>query len=134
VGLLAFTVIYAPHGLLTRMAHQNIWLFLLYGPVSRLVMLGCMVQGLGQFGSATEDPAVIRKSGFWRNVMLACASVVVAVAILAYSPVASSSWLRMPMEVGAAVLCLGAVAMMLGRQIRSPLMTYYDLAPIFRTP
>lgn len=131
VGLLAFTVIYAPHGLLTRMAHQNMWLFLLYGPVSRLVMLGCMVHGLGQFGGATEDPTVIRRSGFWRNVVLACAAVVVAVAILAYSPVASSSWVRMPLEVGAAVLCLGAVTMMLGRQIRSPLMTYYAVALMF---
>lgn len=45
VGFLAFTLIYAPHGMLTRAANHNIWLFLLYGPASRLAMLGCIVYG-----------------------------------------------------------------------------------------
>ena len=131
VGLLAFTLIYAPHGLLTRTAHHNIWLFLLYGPVSRLVMLGCMVYGLVHYGKTAENPATLAARGFWRNVILACAAIVVAVGVLAYSPIASSPWLRIPMESGAAVLCLGAVGMMIHRQIRSPLMVYYAMALMF---
>jgi len=131
VGLLAFTLIYAPHGLLTRAAHHNIWLFLLYGPVSRLVMLCCMVYGLVHYGKAAENPASLAARGFWRNVVLACAVIVVAVAVLAYSPVANNPWLRISMESIAASLCLGAVGLMLRRQIRSPLMGYYALALVF---
>src|ERR1700694_6090034 len=33
-GFLGFVLIYALHGAFTGMAHQNIWLFLLYGPAS----------------------------------------------------------------------------------------------------
>lgn len=128
VGLLAFTLIYAPHGLLTRTAHHNIWLFLLYGPASRLAMLGCLVYGLAQYGKAAEDPAAVERRGFWRRALVACAIAIVAVAFLANSPWASSPWLRLPMEVCAVVLCLTGVASVLRRQIRSPLMTYYAVA------
>src|SRR6202051_665907 len=38
LGFLGFVLIYALHGALTGMAHHNIWLFLLYGPASRLGM------------------------------------------------------------------------------------------------
>jgi hypothetical protein len=38
LSFLGFTLIYAPHGAFTGLAHRNIWLFLLYGPASRLVM------------------------------------------------------------------------------------------------
>ena len=38
LGFLGFVLVYALHGAFTGMAHHNIWLFLLYGPASRLVM------------------------------------------------------------------------------------------------
>lgn len=127
VGLLAFTLIYTPHGLLTRAAHHNIWLFLLYGPVSRLAMLGCLVYGLTQYGKDTESPETIAQSGFWRNLLLLCAVVVVAVAVVANSPIASSPWLRLSMEAGAALLSLAGALAVLQRKIRSPLMHYYAM-------
>ena len=37
LGFLGFTIIYAPHGILTRLADHNLVLFLIFGPVSRLV-------------------------------------------------------------------------------------------------
>ncbi len=131
VGILAFTLIYAPHGLLTRTSHHNIWLFLLYGPVSRLALLGCLAYGLAQYGKPAEDPAAITKSGFWWRVLWACVVVNVAVAVLAFSPIASSLWVRMPMEVGAAILCLLAIGFVVWRRTSSPLMLYYAVALAF---
>ncbi|BAE52406.1 GGDEF domain-containing protein [Paramagnetospirillum magneticum] len=128
VGFLAFTLIYAPHGLLTRTAHHNIWLFLLFGPVSRLVMLSCMAYGLAQYGKAAEDVKAVSASGFWRKVLIVCGVAVAAVAILANSPLAPSPWVRMPMETAAALLCLGGLAVMVRRRITSPLMKYYGVA------
>lgn len=128
VGFLAFTVIYAPHGLLTRTAHHNIWLFLLFGPVSRLAMLGCMAYGLAQYGKPAEDVKSVAAGGFWRVVLISSAVTVAGVVILAYSPIASSPWVRMPMEMAAAFLCLGGVAVMVRRRIDSPLMKFYGVA------
>jgi diguanylate cyclase (GGDEF)-like protein/PAS domain S-box-containing protein len=128
VGFLAFTLIYAPHGLLTRTAHHNIWLFLLYGPVSRLAMVGCLVYGLSKYGKATENPEVVQQRGFWRIALLSCAVVVITVAALAFSPLASSPWVRIPLEIIAGVLCLAGVTMTVRRRIRSPLMIFYAVA------
>lgn len=125
VGFLSFTLIYAPHGLLTRTAHHNIWLFLLFGPVSRLVMVGCMTYGLFQYGRPVERPQEISASGFWRRVLWLCALTVIGVGVVAHSPIAASPWLRLPMEGGAALLCLGGAAVMAHRRISSPLMLYF---------
>src|ERR1700733_9632946 len=38
LGFLGFVLIYALHGAFTGLAHHNMWLFLLYGPASRLAM------------------------------------------------------------------------------------------------
>lgn len=127
-GFLVFTLIYAPHGFLTRMAHHNIWLFLLFGPVSRFAMLACLVYGLAQYGKPPENPSVVSRSGFWWWVLLACGVINVAVAVLAYSPIASSPWVRMSLEGGAIVLCLAGIFMMIRRRIDSPLMIFYAMA------
>jgi two-component system cell cycle response regulator len=128
VGFLAFTIIYTPHGLLTRMADHNMWLFLLYGPVSRIVMLGCFVYGLLQYGKPAENVAEVTKSGFWWRVLILCVMVDIVVAVLAYSPIASSIWVRKPMEIGAIVLASSGISIMLIRHINSPLMKFYVIA------
>lgn len=128
VGFLAFTLIYAPHGLLTRTAHDNIWLFILYGPVSRLALVGCLFYGLSKYGKATENPETVQQGGFWGIVLVSSAVVVIVVAALAFSSLASSRWVRIPMEIGAAVLCLAGVTMTFMRRIRSPLMIFYVVA------
>ena len=46
LGFLGFVLIYALHGIFTGMAHHNIWLFLLYGPASRLAMSILLFVGL----------------------------------------------------------------------------------------
>jgi signal transduction histidine kinase len=128
VGFLAFTLIYAPHGILTRTADHNIWLFLLFGPASRFAMLGAVVFGLTQYGRPPEDPLAISKTGFWRRVVVLCVVVNVAVVIVASSPIASSPWVRMSLESGAVILCVLAMVVMAWRRIKSPLMIVYALA------
>jgi len=48
LGFLGFVLIYALHGAFTGMAHHNIWLFLLYGPASRLAMSILLFVGSGR--------------------------------------------------------------------------------------
>lgn len=128
VGFLAFTIIYTPHGLFTRMADHNMWLFLLYGPVSRIVMLGCFMYGLLQYGKPAENVAEVTKNGFWWHVLILCVMVDISVAVLAYSPIASSFWVRTPMEIGAILLALSGISIMLIRHINSPLMKFFMIA------
>ncbi|PKI16085.1 hybrid sensor histidine kinase/response regulator [Colwellia sp. 12G3] len=128
VGFLAFTIIYTPHGLFTRMADHNMWLFLLYGPVSRIVLLGCFMYGLLQYGKPAENVTEVTKSSFWWRVLILCVMVDIGVAVLAYSPIASSFWVRTPMEIGAIVLALSGISIMLIRHINSPLMKFFMIA------
>ncbi|MBV5332559.1 GGDEF domain-containing protein, partial [bacterium] len=51
VGFIGFTVVYSLHGLFTPVAKHNMWLFLLYGPASRLLMSVCLVIALIKAGS-----------------------------------------------------------------------------------
>ncbi|MFN3078190.1 MAG: histidine kinase dimerization/phospho-acceptor domain-containing protein, partial [Alphaproteobacteria bacterium] len=51
-----------------------------------------------------------------------------AVSALAFSPIASSPWVRLPMEGGSIVLCLTGIVVMVRRRIRSPLMIFYMVA------
>ena len=54
LGFLGFTLVYAPHGAFTAYSHHNLWLFLLYGPASRLVMDGCFLIALLVYGKPAE--------------------------------------------------------------------------------
>ncbi len=78
-GFLVLTLIYAPHGLFTWATPFNLWLFILYGPASRLAMIGCMFIGLLQYGKPAEIPDDISHSGFWRRLILLCIAIDVAV-------------------------------------------------------
>src|SRR6476661_6401031 len=55
LGFLGFVVVYAPHGAFTGMAHHNIWLFLLYGPASRLAMSMLLFVGLLSYNRPPDD-------------------------------------------------------------------------------
>ena len=54
LGFLGFVVIYALHGAFTGLAHHNIWLFLLYGPASRLVMSILLLIGMLSYHSPPD--------------------------------------------------------------------------------
>lgn len=127
-GLTAFTAIYLPHGLLTRTVECNSWLFILYGPASRVVMLACLLIGLLHYGQAPHDEARrLRTKPFWTGLAIFLA-IDIVVALLASSSIAGSPWLRMGMESGAILCALVALGILLQRRIGSPLMWMYALA------
>lgn len=129
LGFLAFTLLYAPHGVLTRLSHDHMALFLNFGPVSRLLMMGCLLYGLLQYGRPAEDPARFRREGFWWRwiVALLGIDIVVGASALAGLP----QGFRLSVEVGALVLALAAVGLIVLRRIRSPLMLIYAIALAF---
>lgn len=128
LGFLGFTLVYLPHGVFTRLAHHNIWFFLLYGPASRIVMGGLLFQGLLTYGRPAEPPE--RRKGMkfliaWTALFL---TIDVIVGIVAWSSVASHPLVRKSMEGGALALALTGIVVLLARRIHSPLMTIYAIS------
>jgi PAS domain S-box-containing protein len=128
LGFAGFTVVYSLHGFFTPLARHNLWLFILYGPASRLVMSGCLLVGLLRFNRTPDAPAQRADAGYWLRWLGIFVAVNVAVGVLAHSPLAGAPWVRMSMEIGAIVLYAVALAVHAGRGLRSPLMRYGALA------
>lgn len=128
LGLLGFTIVYAPHGFLTPLAHSNPWLFLLYGPASRLVMAVCFFMAMLRFGTRADSPAQRRSSHVWGMAILVFLVIDLLVALLALSPWRAEPWPRLLMEYSALGLCLLSIALMLVRRIRNSLMLIYMIA------
>ena len=55
IGLTGFTTVYLPHGVLTRTADCNIWLFLIFGPAARVVMVSSFFVALLRYGQPAHD-------------------------------------------------------------------------------
>ncbi|MBI3545796.1 MAG: GGDEF domain-containing protein [Gammaproteobacteria bacterium] len=128
VGFLGFTLVYAPHGAFTSYAHENIWLFILYGPASRLVMAVCFFVGLLQYGKPAEAEVQRRRKIFWWSWIFGFLLIDIAVAALANSSIAGNPAVRLTMEISALCVTLIAIVIMAWRQIRSPLMVIYAIA------
>jgi two-component system, cell cycle response regulator len=131
LSFLAFTVVYAPHGLFTRMAHDHLWLFLLYGPASRFVMAACLFIGLLTYGSAVHEREIRTHRGFWLAWGIVLLLVDVAIALAAIGAPQAMPLLRLVMEYGALILSLTGLAFLLASRPGSPLMLLYALALAF---
>ena len=88
LGFLGFVLVYALHGAFTGMAHHNIWLFLLYGPASRLAMSILLFVGLLSYNRPPNDVKKRSNARAWLMWIGLFLMVDLAVAI-----VANSSWL-----------------------------------------
>lgn len=128
LGFLGFSLIYAWHGVFTGMAHHNIWLFLLYGPASRLVMAVLLFVGQLSYNRHANSETDRTNLGTWLGWLALFLLVDAGVAWIAYSPMASSPWVRVSMEGGALAFSAVNVAALLTRRIRSPLMTVYGIS------
>jgi diguanylate cyclase (GGDEF)-like protein len=128
LGFLGYVLIYALHGAFTGFAHHNIWLFLLYGPASRLVMAILLFIGLLSFQRQTHPVDQRAKSRPWVLWIALFLLIDVAVACVANSPFASRPWVRFSMEGGALVFSALNVAVLLQRRIRSPLMVIFAIS------
>lgn len=129
LGFLGFTVIYGLHGVFTRLSHDHLMLFILYGPASRLVMAGCLLAGLMTYGRQEQSASQARLKHFWLAWLGAFAVIDILVFLLAFSEWARLS--RWVMEIAALCIMLSCALIIVVRRIRSPLMTVYALSVIF---
>ncbi len=101
LGFLGFVVVYAPHGAFTGMAHHNIWLFLLYGPASRLTMAILLFIGLLSYNQPPDQAGQRPTRRSWLTWIALFVVVDVAVGVVAYSKFASDPAVALSMEGGA---------------------------------
>ncbi|MHC8411635.1 hypothetical protein ACYZTR_16245 [Pseudomonas sp. Hz4] len=125
LGFLGFVLIYALHGVFTGLAHHNIYLFLLYGPASRLVMSILLLVGMLSYHRPPDTADQRMRARPWLTWIGLFLLVDVAVAYVANSPIAGNLAVRLSMEGGALVLSTLTVTMLLLRRIRSPLMMIF---------
>lgn len=128
LGFLGFVLIYALHGAFTGQAHHNIWLFLLYGPASRLVMSILLLVGMLSYHRPPDVADQRMKARPWLTWIGLFLLVDVAVAYVAYSSIAGNLAVRLSMEGGSLVLSTLTVIMLLLRRIRSPLMMIFVIS------
>lgn len=128
LGFLGFSLIYAWHGVFTGMAHHNIWLFLLYGPASRLIMAVLLFVGQLSYNRHADGEAYRTNRHIWLAWLALFLAIDTGVAWIAYSPTAGSPWVRVSMEGGALAFSAINVIALLTRRIRSPLMTIYGIS------
>lgn len=128
LGFLGFILVYAPHGFLTHFADQNPWLFLLYGPASRVVMATCFFLAMYYYNAA-DDPIAIR-TGKTRWIFAIGVFLVVDILVVgwAFSPWRALHWLRKSMEYLAIGLYVISISWMIIRRIQNPLMIIYAIA------
>lgn len=127
LAFLGFAIVYAPHGALTRMADHNMWLFLLFGPASRVVMAGFLLEALLRLKEA-PDPVERRRLGVLRNGLLICLAISLAVVALAHSPVAGDYRQRLLVEGFAIAMCVTGILVIRRRRLNSGLMWLYQVA------
>lgn len=128
LAFVGFALVYAPHGALTHMDEHNAWLFLLFGPASRVVMSAFLLEALLRYGEAAEPLARRSDLGSWIGWLAVILVMNVAVAVLAHLPAASDPRIRLILEGMSIVLSLGGVVVIRWRRLASGLMGAYQAA------
>lgn len=70
LGYIGFTVIYSFHGLLTDHSPENLAQFIIFGPLSRLVMSAYLFLSLSHLKVLQEEVIALRKNLFWPHILL----------------------------------------------------------------
>jgi signal transduction histidine kinase/CheY-like chemotaxis protein len=128
LGFLGFALVYAPHGAFTGLAHHNIWLFLLYGPASRLTMSSLLFVGMVYYQRTNDDPAERSNYRGWLAWIAVFLLADLLVAEIAISPVAGSLATRLTMEGGALAISVINIGVLFSRRIRTPLMVIFGVS------
>lgn len=128
LGFLGFIFIYALHGLLTVFEDQNPWLFLLYGPISRLVMALCFLIAVLSVDRVDKTNEQSSKRTVWLIAIVLFLLIDILVAVWALSSWRAIPWMRLSMEYGAIAMYLVILGWMVHRRVRSPLMVLYGIA------
>lgn len=127
-GFLGFTVVYSLHGVFTPLADHHMMMFLLYGPVSRLLMsvlllLAVRTRHAGAVASGERNRPVD-----WARFIAALMLLNVAVAVVANSSFGMLPGLRAAFEWGAAGFNLAALLMIRRGPGGRPLLNYFSHA------
>ncbi|MGZ4954969.1 MAG: sensor domain-containing diguanylate cyclase [Methylobacter sp.] len=141
LGFLGFSIIYAFHGLFTELSNCNLSLFLVYGPVSRLVFALCLLIGLLNYGRPADPSQVTTQlKPWWTAVILFLVLDLLIALVLSHSghlcPIEigmtiNSEFvgkLRCWLEWGAVAVFLTNLLFMLIRQVHGPLMTLFMIS------
>ena len=118
------TIVYAPHGLFTPLSHDHMALFLIYGPMSRLVMEVLLLAGLFQYQMAPHDREHVARQRWWPWIVgFIAIDLVLGVAALWYAALMPA--LRLILEYAALLATSVAIINILLRPKASPLMRLY---------
>lgn len=128
LGFVGFVLIYMMHGAFTPLAHHDMWLFLLYGPASRLAMSILLFIGLLSYEAKADSVERRTDRLLWGIWFGAFVVIDLLVAVLANSPIAGTLGVRLTLEGGAMVISLLNVACLIARRIRSPLMQIFGIS------
>lgn len=151
MGFLGFTLTYMMHGLFTHHSEQHMVLFLIYGPVSRVVLAACVVIALLHYGRPQHPRRVIERKGFWVKGVALWLLLDVVLALLATSPVLDpapislfSGWAetlgapdgriqatRFALEGTAIAFNLAGIALILARARHAPLMLLLAIGQVY---
>ena len=125
LALIGETLIYAPHGIFTRLSADHMALFLIYGPASRLIMAVLLLAGQISYDRRAHRADEIAAQRLWPWI---CGFGVINVALgwCALALPGSLPVLRILIESGALAVTGTALAMMLARPRHPPLMRLYS--------
>lgn len=128
LSFLGFAIVYAPHGIFTVVSDQDMPLFLLFGPVSRVVMAVLLFVGLLNYrreGDSIKERRRKKRWLLWTLVFIVIDLLVVLVAETALLKMLN--W-RIWLEGSALVIALVGVLVVLLRHRTSPLMLTYAMS------
>lgn len=128
LSFLSFTVIYMPHGFFTPLCGQNMALFLLYGPVSRLVMASFLLAGLITYGKPAHTPQQRTASRSWLVWISMFLIVDVLIAWIATSPELPLQPIRLALETSSLLLLIAGVIWIWRRKLQTSIMTVYAVS------
>lgn len=128
VGLLGFTLVYAPHGILTRLWSHELELFLVFGPLSRCVLAASML--LGAISWVRNHETNNRRIAIARWVAGFVAADIIVTALWLSFPIGPTT--RVAIEWTAILLnAMAAATLLLGRRKLTPMLTIYLLAIVW---
>ncbi|MGQ4277397.1 GGDEF domain-containing protein [Pseudidiomarina sp. E22-M8] len=129
LAFLGFTIVYAMHGVFTRLSQEHLMVFILYGPGSRFVMACFLLAGLIYYGRTSTPLSMVKRPFYWF-----VWAVIFVILNLSLYQLAVSEWAslsRWVMEVSALVIMLICAGMIVIRRLNSSLMIIYALSLLF---
>lgn len=128
LSLLAFSIVYLPHGILTRISDQSMALFLLYGPASRLIMVALLLVGLRAYGNSHDLLKKRTQFNSWLAWIIIFLLLDILISVVTLTLTNTIHTIRIVTEGGALLLSLIGVTLILRGHFKSSLMNLYAIS------